>query len=260
VQEWFDRWWPTVNTLRPSTRARDEAAFHNHIAPVFGSMPLARVDRTSLREWVAKLSDPEGSDLAPATVTKAVQVFNKTMRAVVDDRLLATNPVERLPLPRIVREDEGRRSNRRHPLVRRRGDRNNSRRPCRSGATRVSVTGRTRNQTGILSLTVLDACSGDSWVDPAADPRPPPHSGLTVDRGRSEPEAGRCASWSHQCVCRARPLWPPLPSTGSRPHRGARTTPPDQWLASRGRDRSGAGKPFQSRQDPRWLTAVEVID
>ena len=105
VQEWFDRWWPTVNTLRPSTRARDEAAFHNHIAPVFGSMPLARVDRTSLREWVAKLSDPEGSDLAPATVTKAVQVFNKTMRAAFDDRLLATNPVERLPLPRIVREE-----------------------------------------------------------------------------------------------------------------------------------------------------------
>jgi integrase len=68
-------------------------------------MPLARVDRTGLREWVAKLSDPEGSNLAPATVTKAVQVFNKTMRAVVDDRLLATNPVERLPLPRIVREE-----------------------------------------------------------------------------------------------------------------------------------------------------------
>ena len=105
VQEWFNRWWPTVNTLRPSTRVRDEASFRTHIAPTFGSMPLARVDRTTLREWVAKLSDPDGAALAPATVTKAVQVFNKTMRAAVDDRLIASNPVERLPLPKIVREE-----------------------------------------------------------------------------------------------------------------------------------------------------------
>lgn len=100
VQEWFDRWWPTVDTLRPRTRVRDETSFRTHIAPTFGSMPLARVDRTTLREWVAKLSDPDGADLAPATVTKAVQFFNKTMRAAVDDRPIASYPVERLPFRR----------------------------------------------------------------------------------------------------------------------------------------------------------------
>jgi hypothetical protein len=67
-------------------------------------MPLSRVDRTSLREWVARLSDPDDGALAPATTTKAVQVFNKAMRATLEGRLISANPVERLPLPRIERE------------------------------------------------------------------------------------------------------------------------------------------------------------
>jgi integrase len=105
VEDWFDRWWPTVTNLRPTTRVRDEASFRSHVVPTFGAMPLARVDRTSLREWVARLSDADDGGLAPATVAKAVQVFNKAMRAALEDRLIAVNPVERLPLPRIEREE-----------------------------------------------------------------------------------------------------------------------------------------------------------
>lgn len=105
VAEWFERWWPTVTNLRPTTRARDEASYRTHIAPTFGSMQLARVDRTSAREWVARLSDPDHGALAPATVAKAVQVLNKLMRGAVEDRIIASNPIERLPLPRIEREE-----------------------------------------------------------------------------------------------------------------------------------------------------------
>jgi len=75
------------------------------VLPTFGTTPLARVDQSSLREWAAKLSAPDGSDLAPATVVKAVQVFNKAMRAAFEDRLISANPVERLPPPRIEREE-----------------------------------------------------------------------------------------------------------------------------------------------------------
>jgi integrase len=103
VGEWWDRWWPTVHGLRATTRVRDEASFRTHARPTFGDVPLARVDRTSAREWVAALS--ARGDLAPATVVKAVQVFNKTMRAAVDDRLIAANPVEKLPVPKIEREE-----------------------------------------------------------------------------------------------------------------------------------------------------------
>jgi integrase len=51
------------------------------------------------------MSDPNGGGLAPATTCKAVQVFNKAMRAALEDRLISVNPVERLPLPRIEREE-----------------------------------------------------------------------------------------------------------------------------------------------------------
>ena len=105
VGEWFERWWPTVTDLRPTTRARDEASFRNHVLPVFGSTPLGRLDRTRLREWVTGLSDPDGQALAPATVVKAVQVFNKVVRAAVQDRLIAHNPLEKLPVPKIARDE-----------------------------------------------------------------------------------------------------------------------------------------------------------
>lgn len=34
-----------------------------------------------------------------------MQIFNKAMRAAMEDRLIASNPVERLPLPKIEREE-----------------------------------------------------------------------------------------------------------------------------------------------------------
>jgi integrase len=105
VEEWFERWWPTSTGLRLTTRARDEASFRNHVLPTFGSTPLARLDRTRLREWVRHLSDADGAGLAPASVAKTVHVFNKVVRAAVEDRVIASNPVERLPLPKISREE-----------------------------------------------------------------------------------------------------------------------------------------------------------
>lgn len=105
LAEWFERWWPTATGLRPTTRARDEASFRTHVLPTFGTTPLARLERTRLREWVTQLSDPDGAALAPATVVKAVQVFNKVVRAAVEDRVIAHNPVDKLPLPKIPRDE-----------------------------------------------------------------------------------------------------------------------------------------------------------
>ena len=104
VEAWFDRWWPTVTDLRPSTRLRDEQYFRSHVVPVFGATPLARLDRTDLRAFIAKLRAPVehgGSDLAPSTIQKIMQVFNKCVRAALEDRLVPHSPVDRLPLPKI---------------------------------------------------------------------------------------------------------------------------------------------------------------
>jgi hypothetical protein len=99
LAEWYDRRWPTVNNLRPSTRARDDQYFRSHVLPYFGST-LVMLDRTSLRSWTQTLSAKEGANLAPATVQKVVQTLNKCVAAAVDDRLIQHNPVAALPVPK----------------------------------------------------------------------------------------------------------------------------------------------------------------
>ncbi|MGB9346495.1 MAG: tyrosine-type recombinase/integrase [Ilumatobacteraceae bacterium] len=105
VAEWWDQWWPTVTNLRPSTKARDEQFFRTHARPVFGTTPLGKLDRTALRAWVADLGSPDGSNLAPATIHRVVQLMNKCVNAAFEDRLIAHNPVAKLPLPRIERRE-----------------------------------------------------------------------------------------------------------------------------------------------------------
>jgi integrase len=105
VAQWWDRFWPTVTNLRPSTRARDTQHYLTHVLPAFGDVPLARLDRSVLRSWVADLGSPDGSDLAPATIHKVVQVLNKAVNAAVEDRLIPHNPVAGLPLPKIERQE-----------------------------------------------------------------------------------------------------------------------------------------------------------
>jgi integrase len=105
VGEWWDRWWPTVTNLRPSTRARDAQFFRTHVLPTFGRMPIGKLDRSALRAWVAHLGSPAGSNLAPATIHRVVQLLNKCMTAALEDRLISHNPVAQLPLPRIERRE-----------------------------------------------------------------------------------------------------------------------------------------------------------
>jgi integrase len=105
VAEWWDRWWPTVTNLRPSTRARDALTFRTHALPVFGSTPIGKLDRTALRAWVADMGSPAGGNLAPATIHRVVQLLNKCINAAFEDRLIPHNPVAKLPLPRIERRE-----------------------------------------------------------------------------------------------------------------------------------------------------------
>ena len=105
VGEWWDEWWPTVTNLRPSTRARDAQYFRTHVRPQFGNTPIGKLDRTTIRRWLSQLGSPSGSDLAPATIHKVVQVFNKTMNAALEDRLIASNPVAKIPLPKVDHQE-----------------------------------------------------------------------------------------------------------------------------------------------------------
>src|SRR5690348_2389079 len=65
LEEWWAIWWPSTLQLRASTRARDESCWRARIRPELGALPLVKIDRATLRGWVASLS---AAGLAPATV------------------------------------------------------------------------------------------------------------------------------------------------------------------------------------------------
>ena len=88
--------------LRPSTRARDDSLYRNHVEPVFGPSPIGSIGHLEVREWIAELS---ASGLAPTTVHKCAQILAKIMRAAVDAGLIATSPCDRQPLPKAERDE-----------------------------------------------------------------------------------------------------------------------------------------------------------
>jgi integrase len=101
--EWWQEWWPTNVDLRPSTRARDEATYRNHVKPVFGHRELGKIEHLEVRSWVAGLS---ARGLAPATVQKCHQIVGKALRGAVAARRIRFNVAEGVPLPRIEREEQ----------------------------------------------------------------------------------------------------------------------------------------------------------
>jgi len=102
LSDWHARWWATTVNLRPTTRARDDATWRNHVKPTFGGLPLGAIDHMAVAEWIAELSK---SGLAPASVHKAHQVLAKIMRAAVDANRLPASPCDKVKLPRIEREE-----------------------------------------------------------------------------------------------------------------------------------------------------------
>lgn len=102
LDDWWELWWPSTVNLRVSTRTRDAVMYKSRIKPTLGDVTLGDLDRPMLRTWVAEL---QAAELAPSTVHKLAQILGKTLRAAVDDGRIATNPVERLNLPRVERQE-----------------------------------------------------------------------------------------------------------------------------------------------------------
>lgn len=95
---WWDEWWETTVSLRPSSRARDESYTRNHVLPVWGDVKLKDIDYMSVREWISDVVD---KDLAPSTVQKIHQCLAKPLRAAVTAGKLRANPAAEVELPKV---------------------------------------------------------------------------------------------------------------------------------------------------------------
>jgi integrase len=89
LSDWFEEWWPTRTDLRPSTAARDESHYLNHVLPKFGDLPLAAIDYGLVTAWIAEL---QHKGLAPATVRRCHLLLSKLLAGAVRSKRISRNP------------------------------------------------------------------------------------------------------------------------------------------------------------------------
>lgn len=95
IQELGDHWLKTAS-VKPSSRTVYETALRVHIYPEFGTIPVNKVQRSQVREWVSKLSDKRKARM----VRRAHYVLQAVLQMAVDDYLIPRNPasgVKNLP-------------------------------------------------------------------------------------------------------------------------------------------------------------------
>jgi integrase len=89
LSDWFAEWWPTRTDLRPSTAARDESHYRNHVLTKFGDLPLASIDYALVTAWIAEL---QHKGLAPATVRRCHLLLSKLLAGAVRSKRISRNP------------------------------------------------------------------------------------------------------------------------------------------------------------------------
>lgn len=101
--EYAETWLGRQVQLKPSTRSRYTAIVRKHIVPEFGSIPLAKIERSAVTAWVMELVD---AGLAGPTVRHAHRILHMILNTAVDDGRLVRNPASRVKLPRDRRREK----------------------------------------------------------------------------------------------------------------------------------------------------------
>lgn len=92
------QWLAGQHHLRSSTRGLLESRLRKHVFPVLGSLELRAVTRTHCAKVVANCV---AAGLAPGTIREIARAMTSVLRAAVAERLISTNPAERLSLPKV---------------------------------------------------------------------------------------------------------------------------------------------------------------
>lgn len=92
-----EQWLASRLGIRPRTRERDNSLVRNHLVYAFGDVPIARVGKRDVQQWVQGMSD---AGYSPATVKKTFSLLGAIMAEAVDHRLIPETPCRRISLPR----------------------------------------------------------------------------------------------------------------------------------------------------------------
>ena len=90
--------WTAGRLVRPSTARRDTDYLNSLILPTLGAHELRKLTPALLRSWIAELSATK----APSTVVKAGQIVSMVLQQAAEDRLIDSNPMRSVRLPRVA--------------------------------------------------------------------------------------------------------------------------------------------------------------
>ncbi|ORL98839.1 tyrosine-type recombinase/integrase [Prescottella equi] len=102
VGELGEQWLGRQAHLKPSSVRVVKSAWRVHVEPKWGQVPVGRVKRTAVAQWVADLSKDRG----PVTVTRAFGVLAAILDDALADRLVAVNPARGVPLPKRTKAEQ----------------------------------------------------------------------------------------------------------------------------------------------------------
>lgn len=106
LSDWATQW-RAVHHVAPGTTAKYDQYLDNHILPAFGQIGLDEIRRLAVKQWAGELS----TRYAEATIRGIVTLFSLVMTAAVEDKMIATNPVQGLRLAsRRARQADGHRA------------------------------------------------------------------------------------------------------------------------------------------------------
>ena len=100
---WAEQWLQSKINLRASSWARDESYLRNHVQPEFENIPLARIDKRHVQEWVHALTK---KGLHPGTIYHCYRILRSVLEDAVDARLIHESPCRRITLPRIPKTEQ----------------------------------------------------------------------------------------------------------------------------------------------------------
>ena len=84
--------WLEGYVAEPTTVTRVKTALRSQVLPEWGETPIGRITYLDVAAWVRRL----GETLAPATVTKALQVLSMVMESACRSRIIPDNPCRKV--------------------------------------------------------------------------------------------------------------------------------------------------------------------
>lgn len=98
VSEWFPSWLASKRRITERTRDDYREIYESRIEPTFGNVPLPRVTRDRVAEWVEGMVR---DGLSPSRIRKVHVVLSAMLDGAADERLIGRNPAKRIELPRV---------------------------------------------------------------------------------------------------------------------------------------------------------------